>query len=154
DPLSDRSVNLREWRRSYDRSKKLPQRLVEEMARVSSQAQVEWVEARKENKFERFRPWLEKIISLTQEQAKCYGYEKHPYDALLEDYEPGLTTEQLDKLFPTLKERLSVLVSKITSSKRQPDLSILKKTCPVASQQAFCRQMAEAMGFDFKKGRL
>jgi carboxypeptidase Taq len=49
DVLSDSSVNLREWRRSYDRSKKLPQRLVEEMARITSQAQVEWVEARKEN---------------------------------------------------------------------------------------------------------
>src|SRR6202042_3508733 len=44
DPLSDSAVNLREWRRSYDRSKKLPQKLVEEMARVSSNAQVEWVE--------------------------------------------------------------------------------------------------------------
>src|SRR5438128_25019 len=64
DPLSDSSVNLREWRRSYDRSRKLPQKLVEEMARVSSNAQVEWVEARKENKFSRFLPWLEKIIPL------------------------------------------------------------------------------------------
>ena len=55
-PLSDSAVNLREWRHSYDRSKKLPQALVEEMARVSSNAQVEWVEARRENNFKRFQP--------------------------------------------------------------------------------------------------
>jgi carboxypeptidase Taq len=154
DPLSDSSVNLREWRRSYDRSKKLPQKLVEEMARVTSNAQVEWVEARKENKYSRFQPWLEKIIGLVQETAKCYGYKDHPYDALLEDYEPGLTTELLDRLFPPLKQRLSEMVAKITSSKRQPDLSILKRKCPVPAQQAFCRKLAEAIGFDFEKGRI
>ncbi len=154
DPLSDSSVNLREWRRSYDRSRKLPQKLVEEMARVSSNAQVEWVEARKENKFSRFLPWLEKIIPLVQEQAKCYGYKDHPYDALLEDYEPGLTTAQLNELFPPLKKSLSDMVAKITSSKRQPDLSILKRKCPVEAQQAFCRKLAQTIGFDFEKGRI
>ncbi len=154
DVLSDSSVNLREWRRSYDRSKKLPQRLVEEMARVTSQAQVEWVEARKENKFSRFQPWLEKIVGLTQEQAKCYGYKDHPYDALLEDYEPGLTSAQLNLLFPPLKKRLAEMVTKITSSKRQPDLSILKRKCAVPDQVAFCRRLAQAIGFDFNKGRI
>src|SRR6185369_17306087 len=134
DPLSDSAVNLREWRHSYDRSKKLPQKLVEEMARVTSNAQVEWVAARKENEFSRFQPWLEKIIPLVQEQAKCYGYKDHPYDALLEDYEPGLTTAQLNQLFPPLKKSLSDMVAKITASKRQPDLSILKRKCQVEAQ--------------------
>ncbi len=154
DVLSDSAVNLREWRHSYDRSTKLPQKLVEEMARVTSNAQVEWVEARKENKFSRFQPWLEKIIALVQEQAKCYGYKDHPYDALLEDYEPGLTTAQLNQLFPPLKKSLAEMVSKITSSKKQPDLSILKRSCPVPLQVAFCRQLAEAIGFDFATGRI
>ena len=154
DPLSDSAVNLREWRRSYDRSTKLPQKLVEEMTLVTSQAQVEWVEARKENKFVRFQPWLDKIIPLCQEQAKCYGYKDHLYDALLEDYEPGLTTAELNRLLPPLKESLSALVAKITASKRQPDVSILKRPCPIPVQQAFCRRMAEAIGFDFAKGRI
>ncbi|HXL73183.1 MAG TPA: carboxypeptidase M32, partial [bacterium] len=131
DPLSDSAVNLREWRHSYDRSKKLPQRLVEEMAGITSNAQVAWVEARRNNKFSHFLPWLEKIIPLTQEQAKCYGYQDHPYDALLEDYEPGLTTAKLNELFPPLKKSLSEMVAKITASKQQPDLFILKRPCKV-----------------------
>ena len=154
DALSDSSVNLREWRHSYDRSTKLPQKLVEEMARVTSNAQVEWVEARKENNFSRFQPWLEKIIALVQEQTKCYGFKDHPYDALLEDYEPGLTSAQLNQLFPPLKKSLSEMVSKITSSKRQPDLSILKRKLAVPAQQDFCRKLAGAIGFDFGKGRI
>jgi carboxypeptidase Taq len=154
DPLSDSAVNLREWRRSYDRSKKLPQKLVEEMSRVTSQAQVAWVEARQKNQFSLFQPWLEKIIALTQEQAKCYGYQDHPYDSLLEDYEPGLTTAQLNQLFPPLKKSLAEMVGQITSAKRQPDLSILKRPCPVPAQVAFCKKLAEAIGFDFDKGRL
>jgi carboxypeptidase Taq len=154
DPLGDKAVNLREWKRSYERSKKLPQSLVEEMARVTSNAQVEWVEARKAKDFKRFQPWLEKIIALTQQQAECYGYEKNPYDALLEDYEPGLTSERLDQLFPPLKKRLAGLVAKITSAQKQPDLSILKRACPILLQQAFCRRLAEAIGFDFDRGRI
>jgi len=154
DPPGDRSVNLREWRRSYDRSKKIPQELVEELTRVTSQAQVAWVEARRENGFAKFQPWLEKIISLTREQAECYGYEEHPYDALLENYEPGLTVGQLNRLFPPLRKRLSELTAKIAAAPKQPDLSILKRDCPVPLQQAFCRKLAEAIGFDFKRGRL
>lgn len=154
DPLSDSAVNLREWRRSYERSTKLPQKLVEEMARVTAQAQVEWVEARKENRFSRFKPWLDQIIPLCREQAKCYGYRDHPYDALLEDYEPGLTTAHLNKLFPPLKKNLSEMVAKIASAKRRPDVSILKRPCPLPAQQAFCRRLSEAIGFDFTRGRI
>jgi carboxypeptidase Taq len=154
DPHSDRSVNLREWRRSYDRSKKIPQKLVEELTRVTSQAQVAWVEARRENAFSKFQPWLEEIISLTREQAECYGYQDHPYDALLENYEPGLTVAELNRLFPPLQKRLTEMTAKIAAAPRKPDLSILSRKCPVPAQQSFCRQLAEAIGFDFQRGRL
>ncbi len=104
--------------------------------------------------FSRFEPWLEKIIGLVRQQAECYGYEAHPYDALLEDYEPGLTTSQLNGLFPALKEKLSGLVGRITAAKRKPDLNILKKPCPIEAQQVFCRKLAESIGFDFNRGRI
>src|SRR5208282_3371612 len=107
---------------------------------ISSNAQVEWVEARRDNKFSHFLPWLEKIIPLVQEQAKCYGYKDHPYDALLEDYEPGLTTAELNELFPPLKQSLSDMVAKIGASKKKPNLKILKRSCYVQAQQAFCHK--------------
>ncbi len=153
-PLSDAAVNLREWKRSYERARRLPQSLVEELARVSSQAQVEWVEARREKSFSRFEPWLARLVELVQQQSRCYGYEKHPYDALLEDYEPGLTTQVLDDLFPPLAENLTRLLFSVANSPVKPDRSLLHRTCPVALQEAFCRDLASSIGFDFSRGRL
>ncbi len=153
-PLDDRSVNLREWRRSYDRARRLPKDLVEEMARVTSQAQVEWVEACRNSDFARFAPWLERILSLVRREADALGFATHPYDALLEEYEPGLTTGELDSLFPPLADELARILASIKASAKKPDRSILSRRCPVAGQQALCRTLAESLGFDFKRGRL
>src|SRR5437763_3390766 len=89
DPASDAAANVREIRRNYDRATKLPKELVEELARVTTQAQSIWQEARQTNSFELFRPWLETIIGLKRREADCIGYTDHPYDALLDEYEPS-----------------------------------------------------------------
>lgn len=153
-PLSDSAVNLREWRRSYDRARRLPRDLVEQMAQVTAQAQVEWVEARRANDFRRFAPWLARIVELVRREADALGYAAHPYDALLEEYEPGLTTAELDALLPPLAQELTDLARAIRRSPRQPDPSLLTRPCPVAAQQGLCRRLAEALGFDFRQGRL
>jgi len=154
DPEGDVAVNLREWRRDHDRSRKIPKDLVEAFARVSSEAQVAWVEARSKKDFSVFRPHLEKVVALSRRQADCLGWTHHPYDALLEEYEPGLTTEALDLLFPPLFERLSALVRKIAASNRKPDASILHRPFALEGQRTFCKCLAGSMGFDFSRGRL
>src|SRR5262245_39747447 len=88
DPVSDAAANVRELRRAYDRVTKLPQSLVEELARVTTQAQQAWQEAKKNNDFPAFRPWLEKVVELKREEAGHIGFKEHPYDALIEEYEP------------------------------------------------------------------
>ncbi|MCB0073599.1 MAG: hypothetical protein KDE20_19160, partial [Caldilineaceae bacterium] len=89
---SPAAANVHEARRSYERATKLPRRLVEELSRVGTLAQQAWVEARKADNFDQFRPWLEQTIQLKIEEAQALGSESgHPYDALLEDYEPGAT---------------------------------------------------------------
>src|SRR5207237_7824382 len=85
----DAAVNLRETRRSYDRARKLPPRLVEELSRTSVLAQQAWGEARKASDYPKFRPWLEKILDLKRQEAECVGYASDPYDALLDQFEPG-----------------------------------------------------------------
>src|SRR5438128_8976664 len=80
------AANLREIRRSYSRAVKIPKRLVEELARVTTRAQQVWQEARQANDFAAFRPWLEKIIQLKREEAQAIGYASEPYDALLDEY--------------------------------------------------------------------
>ena len=88
DLSSDAAVNVREWRRQYDRQTRLPRPLVEETARVTSLAQAEWAAARREADFARFRPWLERLRRERRE-ADAIGSMAEPYDALLDEYEPG-----------------------------------------------------------------
>ncbi len=154
DPLSDAAVNVREIRRAYDRAVKLPQRLVEELARVSTRAQQVWQEARKADDFEAFRPWLEKIVALKREEAQAVGFDGVPYDALLDEYEPGARTAEITRVFAALREELAPLVQAIASSGRKAPREILEREYPVERQQAFGRAAASAIGFDFDAGRL
>ena len=101
----DRSVNVREARRSYDRQTKLPRRLVEELSRTTTLSQQAWVAARKDSDFSEFLPWLEKMIGLKREEAQAVGYGQGvPYDALLDDYEPGMTAAEVEQVFSPLRD--------------------------------------------------
>src|SRR5262245_20167227 len=95
----DAAANVREIRRAYDRAVKLPPELVEEMARVTTQAQQAWTDARAAGDFARFRPWLEKIVNLKRREARSVGFKDHPYDALIDEFEPGTTTRSTKDLF-------------------------------------------------------
>ncbi len=154
DPASDAAVNVREVRRGYDRAVKLPQRLVEELARVSTRAQQVWQEARQADDFEAFQPWLEKIVALKREEAQAVGYKGVPYDALLDEYEPGADTAEITRVFAALRQELAPLVQAIASSGRKAPRDILEREYPVERQQAFGRAAAAAIGFDFDAGRL
>ena len=99
-----RRANVREARRRYDRATKLPKKLVEEISRVTSLAQHNWIEARKKSQFETFRPWLEQVVALKREEAAALGSSSGtgngvPYDALLDDYEPGAKTVDVAQRF-------------------------------------------------------
>jgi carboxypeptidase Taq len=154
DSGSPASVNVREIRRIYDRATKLPPALVKELAHISALARDVWVEARRKSDFGLFRPWLEKIVFLKRQEAEALGYEEVPYDALLDEYEPGETTARLTKLFAALRKELVQLVSAVAASGRRPDPSILDREYPVDHQAAFGRAVAAAIGFDFEAGRL
>lgn len=155
EPLSDLGVTVRESRRLYDRHVRLPRRLVSELSRITSLAQQAWVEARRENRFEGFRPWLEQVVRLKREEAQALvrpGEEL--YDALLEDYEPRMTSRELAEIFAPLRRELTLLVSAIASSGRKLPVDLVHRSYPVASQRVFVKHAAAAIGFDFQRGYL
>jgi carboxypeptidase Taq len=147
-------ANVREIRRLHDRAVKLPKSLVEEIARVTSQAEQVWQEARKESAFGRFEPWLTKIAGLKRQQADALGYAETPYDALLDEFEPGATTSEITKTFAALRKDLVPLVAAITASPRKPRKEILEREYPRERQEVFGQAAAAAIGFDFQAGRL
>src|SRR5262249_52332646 len=142
DPQSDAVPNVREIRRWYDRATKLPRELVEELARTTTRAQQIWQEARQEDNFAKFQPWLEKIIRLKREEAAALGYKESPYDALLDEYEPGATASSIQETFKALRDDLVPLLKRIAASKRKPRREILELDYPVDRQQEFGQKAA------------
>ncbi|HEX6961860.1 MAG TPA: carboxypeptidase M32 [Lacipirellula sp.] len=154
DSHSETGAVIRELRRQYDKKTKLPQALVEELSRTAVLGQQTWVEARKADSFATFKPILEKTLKLKREEAAALGYEATPYDALLDDYEPHAKTAEVSATLARLRDELTPLVAQIVSSSQQPDASILKREFPVEAQEAFGKEAAAAIGFDFSAGRL
>jgi len=150
----DAATNVREMKRTYDRAVKVPGRLVEELARTSTRAKETWAQARKERKFELFEKDLSRLIDLRREYADAIGYEEKRYDALLDEYEPGMRASQVTAVFDSLRGPLSEFVQQIADAPQRPDPSVLHRHYPEATQKLWCRQMAEVIGFDFKCGRI
>jgi len=154
DETTLRAVNVREWRRDYDRATKLPARLVEDLARTTSLAREIWAHARRESKFTAFAPSLEKILVLVREQAENWGYTTCAYDALLEGYEPGARAGELAPVFADLQKQLTPILPRLEKITGNLDPAKLEGNYPVSVQQIINRQVAEAMGFDFDAGRI
>ncbi len=150
----DAAANVREIRRAYDRAVKLPKELVEELARVTTRAQQVWADARQANDFAAFRPWLEKIVALKRQEAAAVGYAGHPYDALLDEYEPGATTAEITGVFAALRAALAPLARAVLDSGKKSPHDLLERDYPVEAQKAFGEAAAKAIGFDFDAGRL
>jgi carboxypeptidase Taq len=154
DPLAAAAVNVRVLRREYDRSVRVPRSLVEEVARTTALAQKAWAAARGGAQFITFRPWLEKIVELKRAEAECVGYESEPYDALLEDFEPGLSSAVVARLFDALRRELVPLAARIAEARRQPEGGLLRRHFPRERQRTFGARVAAAVGFDLDRGRL
>jgi carboxypeptidase Taq len=139
----------------FDKSAKTPIDLIQEMVETTAEAHSSWVDARSNKQFKQFEPVLRKIISLNQRFADALGYEDSPYNALLDEYEPGLTVKQLDPVFSKLRAELVPLLKGIHSSGYQPDVSCLfSGIFPASKQLGFSEMVLRDMGFDFEAGRL
>ncbi|MDR1305240.1 MAG: carboxypeptidase M32, partial [Verrucomicrobiales bacterium] len=147
-------ANVRGWRRRYDRAVKIPPPLVAEFERATTAAYEAWSAARRDNDFAVFRPHLEKVLDLRLRMAELWGWEQSPYNALLDEFEPGADRDELQKLFATLTPSLSALVARgVARHAALPD-EFPAGPYPVERQQIFNRQVAEKFGFDFGAGRI
>ncbi len=153
---SPTAAAIREFRRDYDLANKLPRELVEELARIGTQAQQVWKQAREKSDYSTFAPWLEKIVTLVRRKAECYGWKRdgEAYDALLDEYEPGATAREVEAIFNPLRQRLAALITGLSSKGKPPSSDCLKAKIDADRQHKFGLFCLEAMGFDLKAGRL
>lgn len=155
DRYNPAAVNVREWRRGYERSTKLPAALVREFAETTTLAKSAWAEARGKNEFAHFQPWLEKLIALNQQRARCWGWpdEGEIWDALADGYEVGLNAAEVGRVFAPLRTDLTDLVAQI-SERRGPTDRFIRLKLPIDLQRSFVTSIVQEIGFDFTRGRL
>src|ERR687897_2938421 len=155
EPSSEEWALLRRARREYDRATKLPAELVAETSRVTSMAEPAWVQAREESDWSLFAPHLEKVLTLKREAAEALGYEDHPYDALLDAYEPGAKKARLEVMFEELKEGVLPLIRTVVAKGNEKDRAApLKGAFGEARQEEFGRAVISAFGYNWERGRL
>jgi carboxypeptidase Taq len=141
-------------RRDFDRARKLPLDLVAELTRAETFAHEEWVKARATSNFRAFIPALTTLVDLKHREIACKGYQAHPYDALLDNFEIGLTVADVEGMFEDLRAGLVPLVKDIRQHQALVDDSCLHQHFPEAQQRHFAMLVAQKFGYDVARGRL
>lgn len=136
----------------FQKAKKLPHTFVERLSTATSACFHAWIKARKQNDFSLFEDELAKMIELQIEKANYYGYEGHIYNALLDDYEPKMTVQELDILFDDVKRELKDLAAKIAQAKK-PNNRFMYQDFDGDKQWGFGLQILKNIGYDFAAGR-
>ena len=143
---------IREAKRGYDRATKLPRSLVEELARVQAASFESWRRARANNDFASFAPWLSRLIGLQREVADRLGFVETRYDALLDQYEPGMTASKLDQLFAPVREVSAKMLQRIQASGNTVDDSCLQGDFAEEKQMELSRAVLRSIGYEFPYG--
>ncbi|MBW5446536.1 carboxypeptidase M32 [Cohnella sp. CFH 77786] len=146
--------HVEECKLDYERNRKLPPELFREYVVLASQAEAAWEEAKAKDDFPGFLPYLEKIIDYKRRFIELWGVKTTPYDTLLDQYEPGMLTSDLDRLFGELKGRLVPLAEAISKEGDRPDTTFLQGKFDIEAQKTFSKFILGEMGFDFEAGRL
>lgn len=148
------AASLREIRRDHERARKLPRELVAELSETASHALEAWKEARRTNDFDGFRPWLDRQLDLNRRKAACLGAPQGGdlYDALLDDFEPELTSGKVEQLFAPLRAELRELIGRIAGAEHRPSAESVE--LPVEVQRELHRAVLARIGFDLLTGRI
>lgn len=154
-PLNpDEASIVREIKRDREKYQKIPVSLNKEFTKAITLGQAQWAEARKKNDPHLFNSQLSKIFDLLRQKAECLGYTASPYDALLNLYEPGMSTVSVEKMLEGLRVGSTQLLQKIKSAKPIPNMHILSQSFPLLEQEMFSRQVLSDMTFNMEAGRL
>ncbi len=144
DPDHDDAASIRVARRDYEKARRVPPELAEETARVGSQALAAWAHAKATSDFESFCPWLEKNVELRLRYVDCFEDVDEPYDILLDDYEPEMTTAEVRRLFAEIKEELVPGIASLDG--REVENGLLRGNFPAERQERLGKELIGLLG--------
>jgi len=143
---------VRQVRDAVDAHRRIPAELVERRARLQAAATQAWIDARARDDFASFEPLLAETMVLARALADALGWSEHPYDALVNLYEPGETLASLRALFGRLRPELKRILA--AAQARPVARDVLSGDFPSEKQMALSAHLAAAIGYDFKRGRI
>jgi carboxypeptidase Taq len=138
--------------RDYDKARRVPAELVAEITRAASNARTAWLQALEENAFAPFAPFLERNVELRRQVSDCFPEAEHPYDPLLDEFEPGMRTADAREALERLRDGLVPLVAGIPQT--DEGAPAVETSLPEAGQRALVRTVLEAFGVDDEAWRL
>ncbi len=149
-------ANLKEMRREREHAIATPQNLISRLAKATSKAEVKWLEAKQKSDFSIFAPHLEEVVGLLRNKADLLGKALNldPYDALADEFSPGLRSQEIDTIFTALGRRLPGLIQDaIDLQAAKPPIEISGRFA-TSKQRALAIEVMKAIGFPFDRGRL
>ena len=152
DPASDEAAMIRVAARNYEIAKRVPPSFIVEQAIVTTKAFDAWMQARAKSDFSIFRPHLEKVVDLIHKYVSFFPPSDHPYDVLLDLYEPGMKTAEVKAIFDGLRPKQVKLIKAITSSKQVKD-GFLQRKFNEKKLWDFGEGIIAKFGYDFNRGR-
>jgi carboxypeptidase Taq len=148
------AASVREIRRRHERSAAVPRELIERISEASTEAMEVWEAAREDADFEQFAPVLEELVELRREQAAHIDPDRDPYAVLFENYEPYLPLETADRVLEELRDALVPLVDAVGDSDVTLESPFEGGTYAPEAQEALSRDLLDALGYDWDRGRL
>ncbi len=152
DPDSDDACLIKRVAHAYEKNTKVPTEWVADFARITTMAQMAWEEAREKDDFELFRPHLEKVVDLRRAYAGFYTPYDHVYDPLLDDFEPGLKTSDVKRIFDALRPQQVALLKEI-AAKPEIDDAFMHIPYDEQGQWDFGVDVVTRFGYDWNHGR-
>lgn len=152
DPDSEEYRLIKVTAKDYDQATRVPADFIVEQARVTTMAHQAWAEARAKNEFTLFQPHLEKILELVQRYITFFPPADHPYDTLLDNFEPGMKTADVKTIFEALRPQQVELIRAI-GQRPQVDDSFMRVAYDEKTMWDFSNEVAKAFGYDFHRGR-
>ena len=152
DPDSDDARMVKMATRDYDRATRVPPEYVVEQAEVTAVANQAWTEARSKSDFSIFRPHLEKVVDLVHRYIGYFPPADHPYDVLLDQFEPEMKTADVQTFFNDVRPQQVELIKAI-SAKTQVDDSFLHQAFDEQKQWDFGVEVITKFGYDWQRGR-
>ena len=144
---------VKHTRKDYDRATRLPAEYVTEKAKLDSEAYHAWVQARENDDFTAFAPFLKRHVEMAIRGAELLGHGDNPYDYQIDLFDPGMNAATIEDLFAKLKAELVPLSRSILESPIKAQTEKLRGF-PIAQQEAFLKEVTETLGFDYKRGRI